>query len=75
MPDLALLGCCLVYLHFMCDILSGQPVEWGLRSCVFAAFLAHDTTRAEYCGDFMQIWHRCPHFAGGKSYATHVGRF
>ena len=26
-PDLALLGCCLVYLHFLCDILSGFPVQ------------------------------------------------
>ena len=26
-PDLALLGCCLLSLHFLCDILSGRPVK------------------------------------------------
>ena len=26
LPDLALLGCCLLSLHFLCDILSGRPV-------------------------------------------------
>ena len=28
LPDLALLGCCLLSLHFLCDILSGRPVHY-----------------------------------------------
>ena len=31
LPDLALLGCCLVDLQFLCDILSGGPVGDAAR--------------------------------------------
>ena len=53
-PDLALLGCCLVSLHFVFDILSGRPVQLKRRK-TGAAVHVYSEGRVQSCKRFMDF--------------------